>query len=319
MTKTAHGSTALPDGRAPITKPGTYPRFPEDHYHGDPCPAPSLSSSLVRELVRRTPLHAMVRHPRLSRIADELAPAGDRLDIGRLAHRLFLERSEGILEVVDAPDWRSKAARAARDAARAAGRVALLRPQYERVREMVEVLEAQYRDIMGAPRFEPETSLFWQEGGVWCRARVDGLGEGVAFDLKTTGIPVTRWAEHTFWTERVDIQAAWYLRGLEALGRPVDRFLIIVQETDPPFAAAVFEVDQGSLCFARRDCGRAVGIWRRCIETRVWPGYPPMIHRLQMPEWIERRMSDRELAREVHGDEVDRALAFYRQMLGEHA
>jgi len=299
-----------------MTAPGIYPSMPAEEYHADPCPLPSLSSSIVRELIQRTPLHAAVRHPRLSRIAEELAPSGDRLDIGALAHRIFLEGEEGAVVEVEAESWRTKGAKALRDEARAAGKIALLSPQIAQARAMVEVLREQLDGLHPADaQLRAELTAIWQDDGVWCRARPDLLVEHgtqrVVYDFKTTGIAVPRWAERTYWDSRLDIQAAWYLRGLRACDMEADGFRYIVQETQPPYAAAVFEIPDGHLCFAKRDCKRAIRLWKRCLDARVWPAYPPQVNRLSMPAWFEHRHSAAENQRAVTGDAFELAVAAF--------
>ena len=48
-----------------ISEPGVY-SLPDDAYHADPCPGPSLSSSVAKLMLDRSPLHAWHAHPRLN-------------------------------------------------------------------------------------------------------------------------------------------------------------------------------------------------------------------------------------------------------------
>ena len=69
-----------------ITKPGVYD-LPMAEYHADPCPEPSLSSSIIRLLCSASPLHAWTAHPRLN--AAYVAEESDRFDVGTAAHALL--------------------------------------------------------------------------------------------------------------------------------------------------------------------------------------------------------------------------------------
>src|SRR3990167_3196210 len=86
-------------------------------YIRDPAPEPSLSASVAHLLLTRSARHAWLAHPRLN---PAWAPeATEQTDLGTLEHALLLEQDDSRLVVVEADDWRAKAARLARDEARA--------------------------------------------------------------------------------------------------------------------------------------------------------------------------------------------------------
>jgi hypothetical protein len=99
-------------------KPGIHLDVPEDAYHG----GPELSSSGAKTLLRNPARYHYERtHPR---------PSTDAMDVGSIAHHLILHRG-GSLLVVDAYDWKTKAAQAARDEGRAQGVVVAGRRSHE--------------------------------------------------------------------------------------------------------------------------------------------------------------------------------------------
>jgi hypothetical protein len=57
-------------------------------YHADPAPVPSLSSTLARLILNRSPRHAWTAHPRLN--PDYEGKDSKTFDIGRAAHRAVL-------------------------------------------------------------------------------------------------------------------------------------------------------------------------------------------------------------------------------------
>src|SRR5262245_291549 len=154
-------------------KPGVYDLSSED-YHRDPCPEPSLSSSIAKLLVNSTPLHAWTAHPRLN--PDFIRDEAEKFDIGKACHSLILHNVQSF-EIIDAEDWRTKEARAKRDAARNAGKIPLLTEQWVRVAAMAHAARIQlnrHREASDAfTNGTPEQTLIWREGPTWCRSRLD--------------------------------------------------------------------------------------------------------------------------------------------------
>ena len=67
-----------------INTPGIY-EIPATEYHADPCPEPSLSASVARTLIDRSPLHAWMQHPRMAGQQDRESQA-TRMSLGTAAH-----------------------------------------------------------------------------------------------------------------------------------------------------------------------------------------------------------------------------------------
>ena len=281
--------------------PGIHAISPEE-YHADPCDQPSLSSSIVHLLCTTSPAHARAAHPRLNPEL-ERRDAG-HFDVGTAAHALILEGRDSV-EVIQASDWRTNAAKEARDAARAAGRVPMLADQWEHVRAMVDATQAQLDAVDATPApftdGKPEQTLVWTEDGVTCRALVDWLREDydAIDDFKTT----SRSANPESWSRSLfnfggDVQAAFYLRGLRALTNIEAEFRFVVQETFPPYALAVFSLAPDVLALAEARVSYAISKWRSCLELDEWPAYPTRVCHVELPPWEEARWLERE-AREA--------------------
>ena len=285
-----------------ITSPGIY-ALPSAEYHGDPAPEPSLSASLIRLLLEASPLHAWRAHPRLGNCADNVRTPES--DCGVAAHAALLEGRD-VVDVIDAPDWRTKAAQEARKASREAGRVPLLAHDAGAVAAMVAAFREQIAEHDACDTFtagKPEQTVVWQEGETWCRALVDWLPDSPRWplqDYKTTGMS----AHPAAWAKRLvdgyDIQAAWYLRGVTAVrGVRPHGFRFVVQETAPPFLLSVLEPGPDVLALAERKIERALTIWRECRRTGVWPGYPTKVATVTLPGWAEAKWLEREYREEV--------------------
>lgn len=279
-------------------KPGIH-TMPAADYHADPAKAPSLSSHIAHLLCERSAWHAWAAHPKLN---PDFEPSEDsKFDPGTAAHALLLQ-GEKIVHVVEADSWRKKDAQEVRDKARENGLVPLLTHQWEEVQRMVAAIEAQLPQLDVDPPLltdgEPEQTLVWQEpNGVWCRARLDWLRtDGRAIDdLKTTSrnADPRQWARTTMWSIGGDVQAAFYLRGVRAVGGPQAQFRFVLAETEPPYAVSVVSPSQSVLELANAKVEWAIERWAECLEADEWPGYPPQVVHAELPEWAHARWLER--------------------------
>ncbi len=284
-------------------KPGIH-SVPAAEYHADSlAPEPSLSASIVRLLLEASPLHAWRAHPRLGNCAEDRKTAES--DCGTAAHAMLLEGRD-IVDVIDAPDWRTKAAQEARRASREAGRVPLLTDDADSVAAMAAAAREQLADHDACDTFtagKAEQTILWHEGETWCRALVDWLPDQPRWplqDYKTTGMSANPSAWERRLVSEYDIQAAWYLRGVAAVrGVRPSGFRFVVQETAPPYLLSVLEPGPDVLALADRKIERALAIWRECRRTGRWPGYPTRVATVTLPGWVEARWLEREYREEV--------------------
>jgi hypothetical protein len=281
-----------------LDQPGIY-ELPAAAYHRDPCPAPSLSSRIAKQLCLASPAHAWQSHPRLNPAAEH--ENGEHFDIGTAAHALLLEGTSAIA-VVDAKDYRTNVAKEARDAAYAAGQTPLLAAKWADVQAMVTCARAQLAEHKdgGAAMFldgQPEQTLIWQEGEVWCRARLDWLRAGAIDDYKTTPHGS---ANPDSWTRSLfgmgfDIQAAFYLRGLKAVTGFDATFRFAVQEPYAPYALSVIGLGPDALTLAEKKVIYALERWQACLDAGEWPGYPRRTCYAALPAWQESWWLEREM------------------------
>jgi len=287
-----------------IDRPGIY-TLPAADYHRDPCPEPSLSSSIAKMLCLSSALHAQHEHPRLNPAA--VHEDAEHFDIGVAAHALLLEGG-GNIEPIDAPDWRTKAAKEARDAARAAGKTPLLAHVCADVINMVRTLRGQLElhTDGGAAMFtdgEAEQTAIWiEDGDVWCRARIDWIRTDpyAIDDYKTTSASANPdvWAR-TMFAAGHDLQAAWYLRGLRAItGERLDEpsaFRFAVQEIHAPYAASVIALNPDAMLLAEKKCIYAIEKWREARASNDWRGYPRRTAYATLPAWHEAWWLEKEM------------------------
>ncbi len=285
-----------------IEKPGLYPDMPVGDYFEDPCPFPSFTQSLAKIVLEKSPLHAWYAHPRLN--PDFRADDDTSYDVGNIAHSLMIGRGKKITVLDEGfEDWRTKEARRLREEAAAEGKLAVLSRKFTLATKMVSAA----RDAMAAAGCQDafsdrgfgEAVIAWQEGGIWLRSMIDCLipSCGLCYDYKTTGASV---APHIVGRLMVDagwdIQAAMQERGLLALRvtGPAWEFRFIAQEDKRPFATTIVELSESVMTMGRKKLDMAIGIWRRCIETNRFPGYPPKIIVPEYPGYAEAQWLDRE-------------------------
>lgn len=261
-------------------------------YHQDPAPEPSLNKTSAHLICTRSAAHAAAAHPRLN--PDQHQADSSRFDVGIAAHAILLEGDDRT-STVHADSWRSKAAQDQRDEIRAAGRIPLLARDATSVQTMVRAVRRQLATRHDDPPLladgKPEQTLLWRERDVWCRARPDWLrtDHTAIDDLKTTSGSADphQWARTRLWDIGADLQAAMYSRGVQALTGRWPLFRLIVVETEPPYALSVLSLSPSALELARRKLEHALAVWRQCLQTRSWPGYPPDLAYVELPGWLE--------------------------------
>jgi hypothetical protein len=271
----------------------------DDAYHADLVDdEPTLSRSVAHLLCTSSPAHARAAHPRL---ADKPARKdSDAMDFGTQVHDLLLRGTDRAV-VVDANDWRTKAAKEQRDQARDLGHVPLLSKDWERAQQLVDAAREQFADHDAHPPLledgAAEQTIVWRDQGVLCRCKLDWLrtDREAVDDLKTVG----RTAEpaefgRSLFGNGYDLQAAMYSRAVLALTgrRPDFRFIAI--ETSPPFQLSVVMLAPDALALADRKLDFALDVWRRCLAAGEWPGYPNRVAHVEAPPWAESQWFDKE-------------------------
>jgi hypothetical protein len=286
MKPTIYEPTPAPDG---LLGEGLWLGVSELRYHADPCVEPSLSSSVLRTVLGQSVGHAKRQHPRLSsRPPQESTPA---MVVGSVLHALLSGDATGLALDGDWNDYRSKPAREWRDAALAAGRTPVLPEQFQRAERLAAAVKAEAgKGLTIDPTASgwAEVTAIWREwpwgkdGPVqWCRARYDRLILDTYADLwdwKTTSCELTadRLSRHMA-DFGYAVQAAMYLRGLEALrpdyvGRCTWAFVFI--ESAEPHAVQRVAMDEAWLAAGAAAFRRGRDLWAAAYRADDWPLVP---------------------------------------------
>ena len=220
-------------------EPGLYD-IDAELYHRDPIPGGSLSSTGARTLVKKCPAAFKWQ-------LDNPQPYKKELELGTAAHKLVLDDGPELV-LVDAEKWNTDAIRAEVAAIRAAGDIPLKRHELDQVRAMAAALREHEE---AAHLLEPgsgvaEQSAFWDDNGVWRRARFDWLrNDGQIVDYKTARSCRREDLEKAFNEHGYHQQQEWYLDAGVALdvADPERPFQFVLQEKEPPYLVVVTTCD----------------------------------------------------------------------------
>ncbi len=262
-------------------------------YHKDQlCPQPSLSSHIANILLRQSPLHAWLAHPRLN---PNYAPVEDsRFDLGSAAHSLLLERNENPIVWCDFDDWRKNEAKAQRDAARAGGKLPVLSHYREPLLAMVKaayeaVERSELTGILDSGA--AEQTLVWQESvgdsRVWCRSRLDLISEDrrVILDYKSTADAHPESFARQIPRMGYEVQAAMYSRALRCTGEKLPVFVFLAQEITEPYACSLIGLSNAYMAIGEVRYNAAVNRWADCMAADEWPGYGSRIRYVEPQAW----------------------------------
>ncbi len=271
-----------------VTEPGIY-TIPITDYVADPAPKPSLNASTAHTLLTESPYHAWIGHPRLN--PQHEREDSSRQEMGTIAHAVLIEGDESKVQVIEADDWRTKAAKEERDDARANGRLPILAKDMETVRKMVSVaVEKIFSSELCEPWMAatPEQTLLWEENGVWFRSRPDKLTPDgrVYFDYKTvagTAHPA-KFAKGPVISHGYDLQAALGKRGVNALLQQEHCTVVfVVQEIHEPYAVSLVSLSPQFMGIAAERLELAIAQWAQCLMNNRWPSYPERVAYVEPP------------------------------------
>jgi hypothetical protein len=277
-----------------VAEPGVYPDLPEVDYHAQ---THALSASGAKRLIAPG-CPALFKH-----WLDNPQPPTDAMEFGTATHTELFGVGQGY-DVVDAKDWKSRAAQEKRTKIREAGLVPLLRKQHEQVTAMVAAVRAHPTAgaLLDGDSGNAEVSLFWADDdtGVLRRCRVDWLtqlanGRTVAVDYKTAESAAPERLPRSFDNFGYHLSAAWYLDGIRALHLDDNEpaaFLHIVQMKTPPYPVTVTELDANALRIGGLQGREAIEIFQRCTETGEWPAWSDEVVPLSLPRWTEREYEE---------------------------
>ena len=238
----------------------------EAEYHAHPA----LSSTGAKEL--------LVSPKNFRYHRDNPQSPKKEFDLGSAFHTKVLGKGYGV-EVLDFPDFRTKAAQTARDDAYAAGKIPVLKRTLKQVDTMVEAVlaYAPARELLQQVGGVPEASVFAHdpEFDINLRARFDFLAAR-PFDVKSTGTSADKATfSRTVHSFGYDISRAHYLHVLYLATGERREMPFLVAETKPPYDVGLHYLNDQYIEIGEGRARRARELFAECTRTGVWPGHTP--------------------------------------------
>lgn len=264
--------------------------FPQDRYFADDVglDRPSLNSGIAQMLIdpECTPRHAWAAHPKLGGAAqkddedaEEEADAGKvHFDIGHAIHREILGRGSEYV-ACEFRDWRTKAARATRDAIRADGKTPLLQHHYDKIVPIAASARLYMASEGLPPMDEWETEVVYTgetRHGWPTRCMVDAWHPGlrIRMDLKSAVSLSDRSIQKKLYEDGYAFQDEWYQRGTAFNGDEADQRLILFIDKSGMHLHRIVSSDPFGQSIVSAMADRAEEVWNECMTNgfRGWPG-----------------------------------------------
>ncbi len=279
----------------------------------------AFSSGMAQRILSHSPLHAWIDSPWNPNREQDSAEAAE---IGTLAHSCLLEGGTDNVRVFDPKDfpnekgtgvasgWTNKAIRKARDDARAAGEIPMLRENFDAVQEMVKAAQSHIHGSELRGIFEngkPEANLLFDMNGIHCKARADFLrNDGcISLSYKTVG----RSANPDVWIRSqlpsVDAATVFYERAVKIIYGVSDCIVVhLVQEVDAPYACSLVALDPAYRALAEQRLDFALSMWKQCVKMNDFYGYHSKICYATPKPWQQAEAEEREADTAFSEDEL---------------
>jgi PDDEXK-like domain of unknown function (DUF3799) len=270
---------------------------------------PSVSSSLLRKVIQKSPAHAFELSPlNPSYVAD--VDDNEAMILGRFVHKAVAsdpadpvfddcvlcpptvkgEPYNGRLKVWR--DWKAEQA--------AAGRYVITPDLAERAKGMILALGKFPLVQQGMLGGAPERSLFWRDQrGFWKKARPDEIpnDSGDFVELKTIGrLVLYRDMQRAIIEHGYHQQAAMVMEGARALGIPPTSFTFLFVESKPPYCVRAVTLKDEDIARGHALNELACDIFWQCYQTSHWPGPGddrPDAEYIDLPDWYRKSVDDR--------------------------
>jgi hypothetical protein len=237
------------------------------------------------------------------RIGGKSRESTSAMDTGSLIHAILAGSQDGI-SVGAFDDFRTNAAKTWRDDVRATGKIPVLAVDYAEAQIAAGYVRSRAANGITvrspfSPEAKHEVTAIWQDGDVFCRARYDVLISDAdrcadIWDWKSTKDISDRGIEKATANYRYDIQAAFYMRGLEALGFKPHQlsFIFVFFEPVAPFTVRRVVLSGEYLTQAKKEVSAAIAMWQECQKTQSYPVTPADTLTVEIPHYLSENGGD---------------------------
>lgn len=289
-----------------ITTPGIYRGIPLADYHRpDLCVEVSVSSSLFRTIINKSPKHAFDKsllNPAYS--PDDVQ--NEALSKGRFVHSAVAGEAFENDCVLRPPaiggvayNGNTKVWREWKALQLAAGKYILTPEMAEAAKGMIIALGQFPLVQQGMMNGAPERSMIWRDPrGFWCKARPDQISNdsGDYVDLKTTRSVLYRDTQRSIIDYGYHQQGALVLEGARALGLPATSFTLLWVESKSPHCVRAQTLKDEDLARGHALNELAAKTFWECYRSGVWPGPGddrPDAEYVDLPDWYRKSVDDR--------------------------
>lgn len=292
------GLLAAPSRALLDLEDGLHAEFPADDYHAR---IPGVASKGALDEIARSPARYKAW---LDGKVREETPA---LSLGKAIHMALLEPDRFARTYLIAPDFgpcrktadcsseRAKDNKTRRDAWRAEHAGAVLLDSRDgattlgMVRAVVEHPTASALLLDGIA----EATLKWRdpETGLVCKGRPDYYLPDIAtcLDIKSTVDAREDSFSRSIFNYGYHRQEAHYSDGFREVKLPLEDYLLLAIEKEPPFDLSIWQLDDDARAVGREQVRAAMLKMAHFHALNEWPGYPIGIHPISLPAWARKR------------------------------
>lgn len=266
-------------------KPGIYGGISNADYHRDEA----LGSTSLKTLATKTPAHYQYdkANPKFS----------EAFTLGTAAHSLILEGDTSGIVIVEADNWLTKDAKAAKAEALAEGKQPLLTKEMAQVFMMRDSVMAHPLARAAFTGGTPEQSVFWNhDTSTPLKCRPDMLHQGgklgnLIVDLKTVQSAAPDEFSKSAANFGYHIQQAHYQAGLKAIAGEDFAFAFVLVEKQAPYFVSVVELHSDDVARGADMVERSIRIYNECVASGKWPAYESSAP-TELPRWARYREED---------------------------
>lgn len=258
-----------------ILEPGIYSDLPMQKY----LRSEHLSRGDLKTIAEHSPAHALYAHQHRD------SGTSRKSELGTAVGDAVLGTGEIVW--LDFEDYRTSAARSARDEALSIGKAPMLVNKKPRV----EAMAASLRDALkpfGELLAEHTIVYKDHDTGIMCRSRPDALtaNHEAVIDIKTTTNAHPLAYERIIFSEWHDVQMRHAHDGVRSLeGIEPSEWIWAVCEDEEPYVTSIIYASTTTMDCARIRRLHALRLWQQCRQAGRFPGYGQVAY-AEPPPWI---------------------------------
>ena len=133
-----------------------------------------------------------------------------------------------------------------------------------------------------------EKSIFWEDPdtGILCKVRPDIWHDNMIVDLKTSNNAAFKPFQNSAYSLGYHLQAAMIHEAFKhQLQIDMQDFIFLVIEKQPPYAIALYPLDESALELGISEFKQLLDKLKHCQDTEIWPSYETRL--LTMPNYTK--------------------------------